>query len=173
MNRNNEKNVVATICRISQEYDYSNQQDIKRILSTIQNNALFQNTSFGMRYRNRLLSISKGTASSGCILCGKQANNRVVCDVCISMINQYTNNRQKISVDATSEVTEYSNSAESNATVIEDLFKDMDDSLMKLASQRTVGTIKKLAWINMALSVINSIVIFFLALFLWKFIMAQ
>ena len=89
------------------------------------------------------------------------------------MINQYTNNRQKISVDATSEVTEYSNSAESNATVIEDLFKDMDDSLMKLASQRTVGTIKKLAWINMALSVINSIVIFFLALFLWKFIMAQ
>ena len=89
------------------------------------------------------------------------------------MINQYTNNRQKISVDATSGVTEYSNSAESNATVIEDLFKDMDDSLMKLASQRTVGTIKKLAWINMALSVINSIVIFFLALFLWKFIMAQ
>ena len=93
MNRNNEKNVVATICRISQEYDYSNQQDIKRILSTIQNNALFQNTSFGMRYINRLLSISKGTASSGCILCGKQANNRVVCDVCISTINEYTNNR--------------------------------------------------------------------------------
>ena len=54
MNRNNEKNVVATICRISQEYDYSNKQDLKSILSTIQNNALFQNTSFGMRYINRL-----------------------------------------------------------------------------------------------------------------------
>ena len=62
---------------------------------------------------------------------------------------------------------------DNQTTSIEDLFKDMDDSLMQLASQSTVGTIKKLSWINITLSIINSIVIFFLALFLWKFIMAQ
>lgn len=53
---------------------------------------------------------------------------------------------------------------------IEELFKDMDDSLLQLASQSTAKSIKRLTWINIGLSVVNLIMIFFLTLFLWQFI---
>ena len=56
---------------------------------------------------------------------------------------------------------------------IEELFKDMDDSLLQLASQVTAKSIKRLSWINIGLSIINFILIFFLTLFLWKFITSQ
>ena len=163
MNREDEKRIVATICRLSQEYDYQNMQDVNRVLKLVGNNQLFSQSGYGKRYIDRLSAVNEGIASDDCVLCGKKAADRVICDNCRHIADRYTQRPQKTTekqaVDA--------------AVLIEDLFKDMDDSLIQLASQSTVRTIKKLSWINILLSIINSIAIFFLALFLWKFIVSQ
>lgn len=173
MAKEDEKNVAAAICKMSQDYDYHNIQDVKDILSKIGNNKLFQQTMFGMRYINRLATMIAGSASSSCILCGKHADNQVMCSTCMNTISPYVEKMQQQNRMPQINIKQTDTYTDNQTTSIEDLFKDMDDSLMQLASQSTVGTIKKLSWINITLSIINSIVIFFLALFLWKFIMAQ
>lgn len=172
MSKEEEKNVVAAIGRLSQEYNYSNEEDVKAILDKIGNNKLFQQSPFGMRYINRLSVLGSGMAPSSCILCGKHAENQVICNICMNTIGQYVGKMQKQPTVPKKTEKKNTNSEDITAS-IEDLFKDMDDSLMQLASQSTVGSIKKLMLINITLSIINSIVIFFLALFLWKFIMSQ
>ena len=172
MTREEEQKVVATICKLSNEYDYNNPQDVKAILNKVSKNASFQHSNFGMRYITRLSMINAGVAPATCILCGKPAENQMICDTCMKTINQYAGKMQK-QVERQTPVSSNNTQVNDQMSSIEDLFKDMDDSLMQLASQSTVGTIKKLSWINITLSIINSIVIFFLALFLWKFIMSQ
>lgn len=173
MTREEEQKVVATICKLSNEYDYNNPQDVKAILNKVSKNASFQHSNFGTRYISRLSMINAGGAPATCILCGKPAENQMICDTCMKTINQYARKMQK-QVERQNPASGGNNSQTNDQmSSIEDLFKDMDDSLMQLASQSTVGTIKKLSWINITLSIINSIVIFFLALFLWKFIMSQ
>ena len=50
----------------------------------------------------------------------------------------------------------------------ENLFRDIDDSLLQLASQRTSRKIQKLLWVVLGFSVINTIVVFFVALYVWN-----
>ena len=50
----------------------------------------------------------------------------------------------------------------------ESLFRDIDDSLFQVASQRTSESTQKLTWVVLALSVINTVMVFFVALFVWK-----
>ena len=50
----------------------------------------------------------------------------------------------------------------------EDLFRDLDESLFQMASQRTARNTERLVWVVLALSMINSIALFFIALFVWN-----
>ena len=50
----------------------------------------------------------------------------------------------------------------------ENLFRDIDDSLLQLASQRTSRKIQKLLWVVLGFSVINTIVVFSVALYVWN-----
>ncbi len=50
----------------------------------------------------------------------------------------------------------------------ESLFRDIDESLFQVASQRTSRTTQKLVWVILGLSLVNTIALFFVALFLWK-----
>lgn len=49
-----------------------------------------------------------------------------------------------------------------------DLLHDIDESLFRVASQKTTRSTQKIVWVNVALTVLNTVAIFFLALFVWK-----
>ena len=192
MNRENEKRVVEEICDISGRCDYSDNNDIDTVLSEIKDRAYFRDSVFGERYIQRLSMLLTGVTASDCVLCGKEAINNVVCNTCIQKISQLNKKdksveavRTESKVPAESVQASHSNVAVINQVVegtnedineditIEELFKDMDDSLLQLASQVTAKSIKRLSWVNIALGIVNFIMTFFLALFLWKFITSQ
>lgn len=192
MNRENEKRVVEEICDISGTCDYSDNNDIDVVLTKIKDRDYFKDSVFGKRYIQRLSMLLTGVTASDCVLCGKEAINNVVCNTCIQKISQLNKKdkpveavRTESKVPAESVQASRSNVAVSNQVVegtnedvneditIEELFKDMDDSLLQLASQVTAKSIKRLSWVNIALGIVNFIMTFFLALFLWKFITSQ
>ena len=172
MDRENEKRVVEEICLMSETYDYSDTDDIEKVLSKVNNIDYFKESVFGKRYIQRLTMLSTGLEATDCVLCGKGAVNRVVCNTCMQKLGELQHKKRRVEkketivsnkpLDTTSDM--------SSDISIEELFRDMDDSLLQLASQGTAKTIKRLSWINIALSVVNFIMIFFLTLFLWKFI---
>ena len=49
-----------------------------------------------------------------------------------------------------------------------DLLHDIDESLFRVASQKTTRSTQKIVWVNVAITVLNTVAIFFLALFVWK-----
>ncbi len=57
-----------------------------------------------------------------------------------------------------------------STTKLEELFRDMDDSLMQLASQNSVRTIKKLTWISVGIGAVNTSILVFLILYIAKLI---
>ena len=197
MNRENEKRVVEEICDISGRCDYSDNNDIDTVLSEIKDRAYFRDSIFGKRYIQRLSMLLTGVSASDCVLCGKEAINNVVCNTCIQKISQIHRQREEVATQIkgapkaqATEATKKepavladdvkvnsSSGASDNRNdediTIEELFKDMDDSLLQLASQVTAKSIKRLSWVNIAISIVNFIMTFFLALFLWKFITSQ
>ena len=50
----------------------------------------------------------------------------------------------------------------------EELFREIDDSLFQVASQRTTRSTQRLVWIILGLTMIDTVVIFFMALFVWN-----
>ena len=48
------------------------------------------------------------------------------------------------------------------------LFREIDESLFHLASQQTARNTQKLVWTILALTLINTITLIFVALFIWK-----
>ena len=50
----------------------------------------------------------------------------------------------------------------------ENLFREIDSSLFQVASQRTTRSTQRLTWVILALTLLNTVVIFFVALFVWK-----
>ena len=50
----------------------------------------------------------------------------------------------------------------------EELFRDLDESLMDIASQRTARNTEKLVWVILALTILDTIAILFTALFVWN-----
>lgn len=180
INRENEKQVVEEICSFSNAFDYSKAEDLKKALSAANKRDIFKQSIFGMRYIKRLSMLSTGLTATDCVLCGKEAINNVVCNTCIQKLNQIKTKNKKtenknsdLSISSTannpSDIAA-DNYSSTNEISIEELFKDMDDSLLQLASQVTAKSIKRLTWINIAIGVLNFIVLFFLTLFLWKFI---
>ncbi len=194
MDRNNEKRVVEEICDISGRFDYSDNSEIDAVLSEVKDRDYFRESVFGKRYLQRLTMLLTGVSAKDCVLCGKEAINNVVCNTCIQKISQIHKQRGDVATQIKSEpklpmieaakkvpvVLEDDAQANSSSCAsdnrideditIEELFKDMDDSLLQLASQVTAKSIKRLSWVNIAISIVNFIMTFFLALFLWKFI---
>lgn len=192
MNRENEKRVVEEICDISGTCDYSDNNDIDAVLTKIKDRDYFKDSVFGKRYIQRLSMLLTGVTASDCVLCGKEAINNVVCNTCIQKISQLNKKDKPVeavrteskvpaesvqasrrNVTVINQVVEGTNEDINEDITIEELFKDMDDSLLQLASQVTAKSIKRLSWVNIALGIVNFIMTFFLALFLWKFITSQ
>ena len=49
-----------------------------------------------------------------------------------------------------------------------DLFRDMDDILFQVASQHTTRTTQRLVWVIVALTIINTMILFYIALLVWR-----
>ncbi len=173
MTKEIEKRVLIAVGQYSNLYDYNNADDVKTIIDEISKDDLFTQSVFGKKYINRLALAKEGIAPQNCVICSSPAENRVVCDSCLSKIGSYAGVARPIVNRTKSENVSISQPKHGGSSPIEDLIKDMDDSLLQLASQSSVGTIKKLMWVNVALSIVNSIVIFFLALFIWRFIVTR
>lgn len=94
------------------------------------------------------------------MFCGKQAPNGMVCKMCS---DRMSNMNKSKAVNAGVSVVD-------NANIkLEDFLKDMCDDMMQLATENSVKTLKKMTWISMGLNIINSIIIIFLAIILWKY----
>ena len=50
----------------------------------------------------------------------------------------------------------------------EDLFREIDDSLFQVASQKTTRSTQRIVWLILGLTLINTVAICFTALFVWK-----
>ena len=50
----------------------------------------------------------------------------------------------------------------------ENRFRDIDDSLLQLASQKPLKSTKRLVWVAIGIGVINLVAMVFVGLFLWK-----
>ena len=50
----------------------------------------------------------------------------------------------------------------------ENLFREIDSSLFQVASQKTTRSTQRLTWVILALTLVNTVVVFFVALFIWK-----
>ena len=50
----------------------------------------------------------------------------------------------------------------------EDFFRDVDDTLLRMASQKTSRSIQRLTWVILSISLINLVVTFFMAMYIWR-----
>ena len=166
MDKEIEKKIVAIICDMSTKLDYSKPEDVDTALSKALGSETFGQSVFGKKYINRLNSLKSKESENTCILCGKEALNGVICPDCVSKVEK----ANPVKLRAQSSVKK--EDADNNLR-IEDILKDMGDDMMQLATQNSVSTLKKLAWFSVGLLIINSIIIIFMVIFLWKFMMAQ
>lgn len=166
MDREIEKKIVAIICDMSAKLDYSKSEDIDTAISEASANETFGQSLFGKKFINRLKAMKEGESEGTCILCGEKAPNGVICPDCIGKVEKIQSPRPKSQ-------SALKNNDTGNYIRIEDLLKDMGDDMMQLATQNSVSTLKKLAWVNIGLLIINSIIIIFMVIFLWNFMMAQ
>lgn len=164
MDKEIEKKIAVIICNLSQQLDYSKETDVDKALSKALSSEIFGQSVFGKKYIGKLQGLKSGSGDRTCMFCGKQAHNGMVCKMCS---DRMSNMNKSKAVNAGVSVVD-------NANIkLEDLLKDMGDDMMQLATENSVKTLKKMTWISMGLNIINSIIIIFLAIILWKFMMAQ
>jgi len=164
----------------SNTYDYTDIADLNTVLTSLYDDGAFIQSVFGKKYIARIRAIlGKENTDNSCVLCGKDAENGVVCKTCIEKVDNMNGAGKKQSAPAVQKSVKTgvakkpaTKSLESNIK-LEDLLKDMGDDMMQLATENSVRTLKKLTWINIGLVIINSIILIFVAIFLWKFMMAQ
>ncbi len=177
MGIDNEKNVIRVICQIAQHYSFNNPQNVGRIISKVKNNTILCQTKVGVAFINRLVDISKGASATDCIYCGRFASNRVICPECEANDGAAVINRliQNIPFGNQYQRPQHVNSqpkAPQPSIDIDD-FRELEDSIGRVASKSSIKEIKRLTFISITLGIVNLICMFFLALFLWKFIMSQ
>ena len=173
MKRDNERQAILEIAKISQMVDYSNTKQIISLLDKFSNRSKVADSIFGVRYVKRLESLLRDGEECSCVLCGKEASNKVVCQECIeklSPLNELDNEEVKDEVlgEYEKQIQKIHDEMKAADQKTENLFKDIDASMLSLASQRTARTTKKLAWTILTLTIINTIGLVFIALFLWK-----
>ena len=165
MNRDEEKKVITHICKFSSCTDYSDSVAVEKVLSDVCGDPLFEGTVYGGKFINRLLSIQSGKQSRACLFCSKEAQNGMVCNKCMKLVIPNYGDRKTVEKKEEKQVEE-----KPDHTYFENLFKDMDDSLTRLASQNSINTLKRLGWLILGLTVINTIVIVFICIFFWRYL---
>lgn len=143
MSRENDDAVLIAIGQITVKMDYDNPEHLGFILNTVRSSELFVDSEYGKRY----ISMLEGRLERA------KADEPVAID---------ESNAFGIDKEAFGDLIRQSDEK------TESLFRDIDESLFQVASQHTTQNTQKLVWVILGICVIDTIIMFFVALFVWK-----
>lgn len=153
MSRENDDAVLRAIKQIEAKMDYENPKHLRLILQMVQKSDGFLSSVYGKQYissiKERLAHIENKAHMS------EEKSE-----------NDPSRTGQRTSMD----LDQYLRQSDEK---LESFFRDVDDSLFQVASQKSMRTAQKLLWFNLGLTVINTIVIFFIALYVWNLNMGR
>ena len=153
MSRDNDDAVLRAIKQINAKVDYDNPDHLRLILQMVKKSEGFLNSAYGRQY---IRSINERLAHPKAVKSPTKGNERP--------------DPSKEEPKGDLLLDEYLRQSDEK---LEGFFRDIDDNLFHVASQSTMRTTQKLVWFNLGLTVINTIVIFFIALFVWNLNMGR
>ncbi len=83
--------------RLTSKYDFSRMEVVEGILR-LENERQILGSVFGKRFKTRIFDIAAGQAvDESCVICGQHADNKVICQHCLSTIgdSEYAKNKIK------------------------------------------------------------------------------
>ena len=83
--------------RLTSKYDFSRMEVVEGILR-LENERQILGSVFGKRFKARIFDIAAGQAvDESCVICGQHADNKVICQHCLSTIgdSEYAKNKIK------------------------------------------------------------------------------
>lgn len=84
-----EKSAILEIINLTDDIDFEEDGIVKEALNVALDIEGLDTTQFGRRFISRLSAMNKGNCQNdNCVLCGKPATSKVVCQVCISNLKE-------------------------------------------------------------------------------------
>ncbi len=142
MSRENDETILIAIGQITLRTDFDDPKQLNVLIRKIGANEAFMESRFGQAFYNKIK-----------LQLQKTANQRASMQSVAGRANRE---------DSLGELIRQSDEKTEN------LIRDIDESLFQVASQKTTRTTQKIVWSVLAFSIVNTIGIFFVALFLWK-----
>ena len=148
MSKEKDRAVLCAIGQITDKMDLDDPKHLRYVLDTVVKSDDFRQSVYGTRFidkmRKKLVRITQEqavykTPDTGQAL-SVQSGSTVGLDELIRQSDEKT----------------------------QGLFRDMDDILFQVASQHTTRTTQRLVWFTVALTVINTIILFFIAYVVWR-----
>lgn len=144
MSKEKDRAVLCAIGQITDKMDLDDPKHLKYVLDTVVKSDDFCRSEYGKRFigkmRDKLARLTKEQAVYKTAQPVSYAQDTVGLDELIRLSDEKT----------------------------QGLFRDMDDILFQVASQHTTRTTQRLVWIVVALTLINTIVLFFIAYVVWR-----
>ena len=82
--------------RLTSKYDFSRMEVVEGILR-LENERQILGSVFGKRFKTRIFDIAAGqTVDESCVICGQHADNKVICQHCLSTIGESDYAKNKI-----------------------------------------------------------------------------
>ncbi|GEM_PF-6160720 len=92
---------ILYMVRLTTSYDFTKKEVVDGIL-TLENERQILGSVFGKRFKARISDISNGRENDGtCVICGKPAENHVICKHCLDTVGEspYVKGKQSDNVD--------------------------------------------------------------------------
>ncbi len=148
MSRENDDAVLQAIGQITVKMDYDNPEHLGFILNIVRSSDRFVASDYGKRYISWLEKrLEKLKASSEKTTGSASPENQKAA----AIDSEFFGDLIRQSDEKT-----------------ESLFRDIDESMFQVASQRTSQNTQKLVWVILGLCAVNTVIMFFVALFVWK-----
>lgn len=142
MSKEKDRAVLCAIGQITIKMDLDDPKHLRYVLDTVVESDDFRQSAYGKRFIDRL----------------QKKLLRIKQEQAVGAATQPTQ-------DATVGLDELIRLSDEKT---QGLFRDMDDILFQVASQHTTRTTQRLVWFTVALTVINTIVLFFVAYIVWR-----
>ena len=169
MNKENERSALAMIGTVCSDPRFMDLDNLPNVYNNLRKNKKLTDTKIGRKFIRRLEALIDGEDETECIRCKADTKNRVLCMECIN--EAYLRNKapqSSVSIDEEAMIRELSQVLKNSDERAENRFRDIDDSLLQLASQKTLKSTKRLVWVAIGIGVINLVAMVFVGLFLWK-----
>lgn len=189
-----EKSAIFEIIVASRNLDTNDSEAVKKLAKKCWDVSEFGETEFGCRFIKRLSEIFKGKSNDQCILCGQhKADNRIVCEVCYDNLqDQVKDYKSLIKTDketmeqgssdrtesllASGDIISLKNDIKEqmhrqsvvSGRYTENLIRNLDASMDRLASRKSVRTNNRMLTTVLVISLVNTIGIIAIILMMFK-----